>query len=52
MVLAKEVATLDRLSQGRVILGDRGRVAGRQEFDALGVPFADRAAGIPTSTSR
>ncbi len=38
---AKAFATLDRLSNGRVILGvGAGHVEG--EFDALGVPFAER----------
>jgi probable F420-dependent oxidoreductase len=38
---AKAFATLDALSGGRVILGmGAGHVAG--EFDALGLPFADR----------
>ena len=41
VVLAKEVATLDVLSKGRAILGiGVGWLA--EEFDALGVPFADR----------
>lgn len=40
-VTAKEVATLDRLSGGRVLLGvGAGWLA--EEFDALGVPFARR----------
>jgi probable F420-dependent oxidoreductase len=43
VVLAKEVATLDQLSQGRVILGI-GVGWLEEEFDALGVPFADRGA--------
>jgi probable F420-dependent oxidoreductase len=43
VVLAKEVATLDRLSKGRTILGI-GAGWLREEFDALGVPFAERAA--------
>ncbi len=43
VVLAKEVATLDRLSKGRVTLGI-GVGWLREEFDALGVPFAERAA--------
>ncbi len=41
VVLAKEVATLDQLSGGRVSLGV-GAGWLREEFDALGVPFADR----------
>ena len=41
IVLAKEVATLDRLSGGRVELGI-GVGWLEEEFDALGVPFADR----------
>jgi probable F420-dependent oxidoreductase len=43
LVLAKEVATLDHLSGGRVDLGvGVGWLA--EEFDALGVPFARRGA--------
>lgn len=42
-VLAKEVATLDRLSGGRVRLGI-GVGWLEEEFDALGVPFAGRGA--------
>jgi probable F420-dependent oxidoreductase len=41
IVLAKEVATLDRLSGGRVELGV-GIGWLEEEFDAIGVPFADR----------
>lgn len=41
VITAKEVATLDRLSGGRVTLGvGAGWLA--EEFDALGVPFDDR----------
>jgi probable F420-dependent oxidoreductase len=40
-VLAKEVATLDALSGGRVLLGV-GVGWLREEFDALGIPFEDR----------
>jgi probable F420-dependent oxidoreductase len=40
-ILAKEVATLDFLSGGRTILGV-GAGWLEEEFDALGVPFADR----------
>ena len=43
VVLAKEVATLDRLSKGRVTLGV-GVGWLREEFDTLGVPFEERAA--------
>jgi probable F420-dependent oxidoreductase len=43
VVLAKEVATLDHLSGGRVDLGI-GVGWLKEEFDALGVPFAERAA--------
>ena len=43
LVLAKEVATLDAMSGGRVELGI-GVGWLREEFDALGVPFDDRAA--------
>lgn len=43
VVLAKEVATLDVLSGGRVTLGvGAGWLA--EEFAALGIPFADRGA--------
>jgi probable F420-dependent oxidoreductase len=38
---AKAFATLDRLSGGRVILGV-GAGHGEGEFDALGIPFAER----------
>ena len=41
MILAKEIATLDRLSGGRVELGV-GVGWLEEEFDALGVPFAER----------
>jgi len=40
-ILAKEVATLDQLSGGRVTLGV-GVGWLEEEFNALGVPFADR----------
>lgn len=43
LVLAKEVATLDRLSKGRVVLGV-GVGWLEEEFKALGVPFAARGA--------
>jgi len=43
IVLAKEVATLDRLSGGRVELGI-GVGWLEEEFDALGISFADRGA--------
>jgi probable F420-dependent oxidoreductase len=43
LVAAKQFATLDRLSNGRVIVGiGAGHVEG--EFDALGIRFADRGA--------
>ena len=42
-VLAKEVATLDHLSGGRVILGV-GVGWLKEEFDVLGVPFDERGA--------
>src|SRR5256712_10829132 len=41
--VAKEVATLDVLSAGRLILGI-GVGWLREEFEALGIPFEDRAA--------
>ena len=43
VVLAKEVATLDLLTGGRVTLGI-GVGWLQEEFDAIGVPFAERAA--------
>jgi probable F420-dependent oxidoreductase len=43
VVLAKEVATLDRLSGGRVTLGV-GVGWLKEEFDAIGVPFNERGA--------
>ncbi|MEO7427772.1 MAG: LLM class F420-dependent oxidoreductase [Acidimicrobiales bacterium] len=43
IVLAKEVATLDRLSGGRVELGV-GVGWLEEEFDALGISFSDRGA--------
>jgi len=43
LVLAKELATLDRLSGGRVELG-LGVGWMKEEFDALGVPWARRGA--------
>jgi probable F420-dependent oxidoreductase len=43
VVLAKELATLDHLSGGRLLLGiGAGWLA--EEFDAIGVPFAERGA--------
>jgi probable F420-dependent oxidoreductase len=41
--LAKEVATLDQLSKGRAVLGV-GIGWLKEEFDALGIPFEERAA--------
>ena len=41
LVVAKEIATLDAFTGGRVILGT-GVGWLKEEFDALGVPFADR----------
>ena len=41
LIVAKEVATLDRLSGGRVLLGV-GAGWLKEEFDALGVPFERR----------
>ena len=41
LVLAKELATLDRMSEGRMLLGT-GVGWLEEEFKALGVPFADR----------
>jgi alkanesulfonate monooxygenase SsuD/methylene tetrahydromethanopterin reductase-like flavin-dependent oxidoreductase (luciferase family) len=41
VVMAKQIATLDALSGGRVILGvGVGWLA--EEFEAVGVPFSDR----------
>jgi len=41
VVLAKELATVDRLSQGRLVFG-LGAGYLKPEFQALGAPFADR----------
>ena len=41
LVVAKEIATLDHLSGGRMILGV-GVGWLKEEFDALGIPFEDR----------
>jgi probable F420-dependent oxidoreductase len=41
ILVAKEIATLDRLSEGRVELGV-GVGWLEEEFDAIGVPFAER----------
>lgn len=41
VVLAKELATLDQMSGGRLLLGI-GVGWLEEEFDAIGVPFADR----------
>lgn len=43
LYVAKEVATLDVLSHGRMLLGI-GVGWLEEEFDALGIPFAERAA--------
>jgi probable F420-dependent oxidoreductase len=43
VICAKQVATLDHMSNGRVILGI-GVGWLKEEFDALGVPFAERGA--------
>ena len=41
LLVARMAANLDRLSEGRLVLGV-GVGWARQEFDALGVPFAER----------
>jgi len=43
VVLAKEFASLDRVSGGRLILGVAAGYL-QAEFEALGIPFADRGA--------
>ncbi len=48
LVLAKELATLDSLSGGRMILG-AGIGWLEEEFEALGVPFAGRAGRMEES---
>ncbi len=45
VVVAKEVATLDRLSRGRVLLGV-GIGWLEEEFQAIGVPFKERGARL------
>jgi probable F420-dependent oxidoreductase len=45
VVAAKEIATLDRLSGGRVILGV-GAGWLQEEFDVIGIPFEDRGARL------
>lgn len=45
VVLAKEIATIDHLSGGRMLLGV-GVGWLEEEFDALGVPFTDRGARL------
>jgi probable F420-dependent oxidoreductase len=42
LYMAKEAATLDRLSNGRLLLGI-GIGWLKEEFDALGIPFGERA---------
>ncbi len=45
VVLAKQISSIDAMSGGRVVLGvGAGWMA--EEFDALGVPFADRGARL------
>src|SRR5207237_4217481 len=43
VLAAKQIATLDHLSRGRILLGI-GAGWSREEFAALGVPFAERGA--------
>jgi len=43
VIAAKQIATLDHLSRGRILLGV-GAGWLKEEFDALGVPFAERGA--------
>ena len=43
VIAAKQIATLDHLSRGRILLGV-GVGWLKEEFDALGVPFAERGA--------
>jgi probable F420-dependent oxidoreductase len=50
VILAKEVATLDVMTGGRAILGV-GAGWLREEFDAIGVPFDDRAARMDEAIS-
>jgi probable F420-dependent oxidoreductase len=45
VIAAKEIATLDHLSGGRVILGV-GAGWLEEEFDVIGIPFADRGARL------
>ena len=50
VVLAKETATLDQLSGGRLLLGI-GVGWLKEEFDAIGVPFAERGARTDEAVS-
>ena len=43
VIMAKQIATLDMMSGGRVLLGI-GEACMREEFEALGAPFEDRGA--------
>ncbi|HLZ36322.1 MAG TPA: TIGR03619 family F420-dependent LLM class oxidoreductase, partial [Mycobacteriales bacterium] len=45
LLLAKQIATIDRLSGGRVVLGV-GAGWLREEFEALGVPFEQRGSRL------
>lgn len=47
-VVAKQVATIDRLSGGRVVLGV-GAGWSEEEYAAVGVPFAERGARLDES---
>ena len=51
VVLAKETATLDQLSGGRLLLGI-GVGWLKEEFDAIGVPFAERGARTDEAVTR
>ena len=50
VLLAKMLGTLDIMSDGRLIVGAAGGWM-KEEFDALGVPFAERGTRGPTRPS-
>ena len=51
LIVAKQAASLDKLSGGRLTLGV-GIGWSREEFDALGVPFGRRGRAPPSTSTR